>query len=147
MSFHKLKELQIKDSRSAYCKVGTDLIVYALGVIGNDIKTFKTTFTDEMADTGRSFLKSLQMFSTLSQDRALRHFLFSLFSQKKCGEATKYDLLVYSFLVLYSFTEHGNLQACSDFSRYFSKVVFFARAAIFKRISSEAKGGNKGFFE
>ena len=147
MSSHKLKELQGEGSRTAYCKVGTDLVVYALGIIGGEIERFKTTFTEEMAHTGKCFLESLQGLSVLSQDLALERFLFSLFSQKKCGEATKYDLLAYSFLVLYSFTEYGSLQACGNFSQYFSKVVFFARATIFKRILFETKGNNEGFFE
>ena len=81
------------------------------------------------------------------QDTALQDFLYSIFTQKRCGEADKYSLLAFSFLVLYSFTKDGNLQPCNTFSQYFSKTIFFARGAIFNFITAEAKREDKGFYE
>lgn len=100
-----------------------------------------------MADLGQRLIASLQTLSTGDQDDALQAFLFSLFSQKRSGEANKYGFLAYYFLVLYSFTEHGNLQPCNRFSQHFSKVVFFARVAILNRIASDATRDDKGFYE
>jgi len=100
-----------------------------------------------MVNTGGQLIASLHTLSTRTQDDALQDFLFSLFNQKRCGEADKYTFLTYHFLVLYSFTEHGNLRACNSFSQYFSKVIFFARAAILNRILSVAKQEVKGNYE
>ena len=100
-----------------------------------------------MQNTGQRLLVTLQTLSTEDQDNALQNFLFALFSQKRCGEADKYTFLSYSFLVLYSFTEHGNLRACNSFSQFFSKVVFFARGTMFNHIRAIAKRENKGNFE
>ena len=100
-----------------------------------------------MVNTGNQLIASLQTLSTSTQHSALQEFLFSLFSQKRCGEADKYTFLAYHFLVLYSFTENGNLRACNSFSQYFSKVIFFARAAILNRITSVAVQKEKGNYE
>ena len=147
MSTYKLKDLQVKESRTAYCKVGADLVTYGLGVIRGDIKESGAEPSPEMADAGQRLLTSLQTLSTGAQDEALQSFLFSLFNQKRSGEASKYSFLAYNFLVLYSFTEHGNLQGCNRISQYFSKVIFFARTAILNRITSDAIRDDKGFFE
>jgi len=144
---NKLKDLENKNTRMAYCKVAADLITYGLGIITGSIKGFKTSFTPEMADAGQKFLASLQTISTRDQDKALQDLLYSLFSQKRCGDANKYTLLTYSFLVLFSFTEHGSLRACNSLTQDFAKVIFFARAAIYNHITSVAAHENKGFFE
>lgn len=127
--------------------MGTDLIVFCLGVITGDIKEFETSFNEEIGKAGAKFLTALQTTSTSDQDIALQDFLFSLFTQKQCGSPVKYTFLAFSFLVLYSFLEDGTLQRCNIFSQYFSKTIFFARAAIFNRIMSDVKEENKGFFE
>ena len=142
-----MKDLQVKESRTAYCKVGADLVTYGLGVIYGDIKESGTEFSLEMADAGWRLLASLQTLSTSAQDEALQSFLFSLFNQKRSGEASKYLFLAYNFLVLYSFTKHGNLQGCNRISQYFSKVIFFARMVILNCITSDAIRDDKGFFE
>jgi hypothetical protein len=142
-----LKGLQNEGTQTAYSKVATDLVVFCLGVITGDIGEFKTSFTQEIADAGINFLTALQTTSIPNQDAALQSFLFSLFTQKRCGEADKYTFLAFAFLVPYSFSQDGSLQACNTFSQYFSKTIFFARAAIFNRITSDAKRENKGFFE
>jgi hypothetical protein len=147
VSTHKLKDLQAKESRTAYCKVAADLITYSLGVITGDIKGSAAELTSEMVDTGQRFLASLKKLSTGDQDDALQCFLFSLFNQKRHGETSKYAFLVYNFLVLYSFTKTGSLRTCNTFTQYFSKVIFFARAAILNRITSEATRDAKGFYE
>ena len=147
MSSNKLKELEDTSTRSAYCKGGTDLVVYCLGLISGDITEFKTTVSPETADAGRRFLASLQTLSTSNQDKCLQDLFFSLFSQKRYGDADKYSFPAYSFLVPYSYTEHGNLLPCNRFSRYFSMVVFFARASIFNNILETAKCEGKGPFE
>ena len=130
MSRSKLKDLQKKDTRSAYCKVGCDLVTYCLGIVTGQITEPKTTFTPEMSDAGHRLLASLKTLSFPNQDNALQDFLFTIFSQKQCGEPNKYGFPAYGFLVAYSFTEHGNLRACGYFTQYFSKVIFFARATI-----------------
>lgn len=131
----------------AYCKVGADLVTYGLGVVTRDIKGSGTDFTPEMADAGRRLLAALQTLSTDNQYDSLQSFLFSLFNQKRSGEANKYTFLAYNFLVFYSFTEHGNLQPCNRFTQHFSKVIFFARTAILNRITSDATHNNEGFYE
>lgn len=115
-------------------------------VIG-DIQESGTAFTPEMADAGQTFLVSLQTLSTSNQDDALQAFFFSLFNQSRRGEASKYAFVAYNFLVLYSFTELGNLKSCNQISQYFAKVIFFARAAIMNHITSEATRDDKGFYE
>jgi len=147
ISTNKLKELQNDKTRKAYAKVGTDLVVFCLGIITGEIDSFETSFSQDIAEAGTRFLTALQTTSTTDQDDALQSLLFSLFSQKRCGEESKYTVLAFSFIVLYSFTEEGMLQPCNTISQHFSKVVFFARAAIFNRIRSDAKQEHKGFFE
>jgi len=144
---NKLKDLQNENTRKAYSKVGTDCILYCLGVITGEITDFKTSFADEMAEAGTNFLTALQTTSTSDQDDALQSFLFSLFNQRRCGPPDKYDFLVFSFLVPYSFLNDGTLRACGVFSQFFSKTIFFGRAAIFNRIMAESARDEKGFFE
>ena len=143
----KFKDLQNEETRKAYGKVATDLVVFCLGVITGKIDQFRTSFTQDIADAGTKFLTALQRTSTADQDEALQAFLFSLFNQKRCGEADKYTFLTFSFLVLYSFTERGTLRQCNTFTQFFSKTIFFARGAIFNRINSDARTEDKGFFE
>ena len=147
LSTNKLKDLQNDSTRKAYSKVATDCLVYCLGVITGDITEFKTSFTQEMADAADNFLTALQTTSTSDQDDALQSFLFSVFSQKRCGTPDKYSFLIYSFLVLYSFSEDGTLKPCNTFSQYNSKVIFFGRSTLFNRIMSDADRDEKGFFE
>jgi hypothetical protein len=142
-----LKDLQVKESRSAYCKVAADLVTYGLGVISGGIKELGVEFSDEMNDAGQSLLASLQTLAIGEQDIALQAFLFSLFNQQRRGEASKYSFTAYNFLVLYSFTEHGNIQNCNTISQYFAKVIFFARAAILNRITLDCARDDKGFYE
>jgi hypothetical protein len=137
----------VKESRTAYCKVAADLVTYGLGVTNGAIKELGAEFDAKMNDAGKRLLASLQTLATGDQDNALQSFLFSLFNQQRCGEANKYSFIAYKFLVLYSHTEHGNLQSCNAISQHFAKVVFFARAAILNQISSEATLNNKGFYE
>jgi hypothetical protein len=131
----------------AYAKVAADLITYTLGLIAGDIEGFETTVTPEVAAAGQRLVVTLRSTSTEDQDDALQQLFFSLFSQKRCGTTNKYTFPPYSFLVLYSFTEHGTLRPCNMFSQFFSKVIFFARAALFKKITAEANLEQKGFFE
>jgi hypothetical protein len=147
VSTYKLKDLQVKESRTAYCKVGADLVTYGLGVVTGAIEDSGTEFTPEMTDAGLWLLGSLQTISTADQDEALQSFLFSLFNQKRRGDASKYSFLAYNFLVLYSFTEHGSLQSCNRLTQHFAKVIFFARAAILNRITADATREEKGFYE
>ena len=100
-----------------------------------------------MANAGQRLLDMLQTLSTRDQDSALQDFSFSLFSQKRCGEADKYTFLAYDFLVLYSFAKNGNFRACGRFTQYFSKVVFFARVMMFNHIKSVAGREMEGTLE
>lgn len=148
MSTHKLKDLQVNESRTAYCKVGADLVTYGLGVISGALnEELGTVYNPEMVDAGQRLLASLQTLSTSDQDDALQSFLFSLFNQQRHGEANKFSFLAYNFLVLYSFTELGNLQYCGTITQHFAKVIFFARVAVLNRIMSDASRDNKGFYE
>ena len=137
----------MKESRTAYCKVGANLITYALGVVSGTIKDSGTGFNSEMADAGQKVLDLLKTLSTGDQDEALQSFMFSLFNQKQCGEASKYTFLAYNFLVLYLFAEQGNLQPCNRISQYFAKFIFFARVAILNQITSHAACENEGFYK
>jgi len=148
VSSSKLREMQDKDSRTAYCKVGADLTTFCLLIVTERITEFKQIqFTPEMADTGQRFIASLRKRSTDDQDEALQAFLFAVFSQKRCGAADKFSFAAYSFLVIYSFTINGTLRACGYFSQYFSKVIFFGRLAVLKAILAQVERENAGFFE
>ena len=147
LTSNKFRDLQNEKTRKAYSKVATDLVVFCLGVITGDITQFTTGFTQEISDAGAAFLKALQTTSISDQDTTLQDFLYSLFTQKRCGEADKYSLLTFTFHVLYSFTRDASLRPCNIFSQYLSKTIFFARGAIFNRITAEAQRENKGFFE
>lgn len=144
---NKLKDLQVKETRQAYSLVATDLVVYGLGVIAGEIQGFETSFTPEMSNAAEELRAALRATSADDREDALQAFLFSLFSQKRCGDVSKYTFLAYSFLAIYSFSEDGTLQPCNSFTQYFSETVFFARAAIFNRIVSDAKRDKMGFFE
>ena len=147
MTPSKLKDLERKETRTAYCKVGADFVTFCLGVTTGNITAFKQmTFTPGMADAGHRLIHALRSTSTREQDKALQGYLLSLFSQKRQG-AAKFVFPAYNFLIIYSFTEHGNLRPCGVFSQYFSKVVFFARAAIFNAINDYAECKKLGFYE
>lgn len=139
--------MQNNNTKELYSIVGSDLAVFCLGVITGEIKGFKTTVTTEITEAGQKFLETLQTTSIRNQDEALQDLFFALFTQKRCGDADKYSLLAYAFLVIYSFSVDGTLRPCNIFSQYFSKVVFFCRGAIFKAITAQAKKEHRGFFE
>lgn len=148
MSPNKLKDLQNDKTRKAYGKVGADLVTFCLLVTSGKITEFKQIqVTREIIDAGKRFEQTLERISTLDQDKALQDFLFSLFTQKRRGMANKFVFPVYSFLVIYSFTEHGNLRPCNLFTPFFSSVVFFGREAILQAILDHAKREDMGFFE
>jgi hypothetical protein len=147
VSTHKLKDLQVHASRMAYCKVAADLVTYGLGVIDGSIKEFSTECSPEMVCAGKELLASLQKLSTDDQDNALQSFLFSLFNQQQLGEPNKYSFLAFNFLVLYSFTELGQLQYCGTITQHFAKVIFFGRLAVAIRAMTDAARDNKGFHE
>ena len=140
--------MQLKTTRTAYCKLGADLTTFCLLVVTGEINEFEQMkYTPEMADAGRQFLTSLRKTSTKDQDATLQTFLFSLFSQKRCGAAGKFVFPVYDFLVIYSFTQDGNLRSCGYFSQYFSKAVFFGRLTVLKDIIAQAVREHAGVFE
>lgn len=147
LSTNKFKELQVEASRTAYCKVATDLVMYILGVVAGETPQFKTSLTPETVDAAETFMDTLYTTEEDDQDDALQALLFALFNQKLFIDDGKYASPTYSFLVLYSFTEEGALRSCNAISQYFSKVIFFARGAIFNRITSDAKSKRMGFFE
>jgi len=140
-------DLQNEQTRKSYSKVATDLVVFCLGVMTGDIHQFKTEFTADMSKAGAAFSRALQRSSISNQDTTLQDLLFSLFTQKRCGQTANFELLAFAFLVLYSFTKEGNLQQCNNFTQHFSKTIFFGRGAIFAHIFTEAERDNKGFFE
>lgn len=78
---------------------------------------------------------------------ALQNLIFTIFNQKRIGTADKYESLVYSFLVLYSFCRDGNLNRCNMFTQYFSRVIWFGRVSIFNIITEDAEVDCAGFFE
>lgn len=147
ISSNKLKDLQDKATRQAYSLVATDLVVYCLGVIDGEISGFETSYTPEMASAAEELETALQTAGIDDQCEALQSFFFSTFSHKRRGKAEKYIFPPYSFLVKYAFTEDGSLQSCNRFTQSFSKIIFFARAAIFKHTISDSIRDNKGFFE
>jgi len=53
---------------------------------------------------------------------------------------------VYRFLVLYSFRRDGSIEPCNDITQYISKIVFFARACIYRRIRETMDANHTGFF-
>lgn len=148
VSAGKLKGLQAKGTRDAYSKIGADLVTFCLLVTSGKITDFKQMrFTAKMADAGKKLLGSLERISTRDQDRALQAYLFSLFSHKRCGTINKFYFPVYNFLIIYSFTENGNLRACNLFTPFFSGVIFIGRAATLTAIVDESERDNAGFFE
>lgn len=100
-----------------------------------------------MTAAGDRFMDTLERISTRDQDEALQDYLFSLFSHKRCGTANKFFFPVYNFLIIYSFTEDGNLRPCNSFTPFFSNLIFFGRQAILNAILARAKRDNMGFFE
>jgi len=54
MTSSKLQDMQVKELRTAYCKVEVDLTTFCLLVVTGEIKGFKQTeFTPRMADAGQ----------------------------------------------------------------------------------------------
>jgi len=148
MSSSKLKDMRNVASRAAYCKVASDLTTFCLSVSTGGIEGFKDMqCTPEMTEARQEFMASLGRTSTEAQDAALHSFLFSLFTQKRCGTASKFVFPAYDFLVMYSFRPDGNLRSCGYFSQYFSKAVFIVRLMFLKEIRARAKHDNAGFFE
>jgi len=92
-------------------------------------------------------LESLKTPWINRQQDALQSLFYALFTQKKIGGQPKHRLVAYSFLTLYSYNVDGTLKACNSFTQYFSKVVFFGRAAVFNSIMSTCKAEDLGFFE
>jgi len=136
------------DAIKLYTKAATDLIVFALGVTTDSIAEWKkSAYSDEIKDAGSMFLAALEAGSEDEKAKSLQALLFAIFSQKRTGCADKYTFLAFSFVVLYSFRREGHLDHCNKFTQSFSKLIWFARAAIFKVITGEAKAKDVGFFE
>ena len=136
------------DAIRLYTKAASDLVVFALGVTMAAIPEWdRTKFSDEIKNASIRFLASLSTDSEDEQKESLQILFHSIFSQERTGSASKYSFLVYSFLVLYSFLREGHLDHCNKFTQSFSKLIWFARASIFKNITEEAKSANVGFFQ
>ena len=136
------------DAIRLYTKAATDLVVFALGVTTDSIAEWKrSAFSDEIRDAGTRFLAVLKTDSEDDKARSIQDLLYAIFTQKRTGCADKYTFLAFSFLVLYSFRREGYLDHCNSFTQGFSKLIWFARASIFKVITAEAKTKDVGFFE
>ena len=131
-----------------YTKAVTDLVVFALGVATDSIAEWKRSgYSDQIRDAGARFLAVVDTGLENEKADSLQALLFAIFSQKRTGNADKYTFLAFSFAVLYSFRKEGHLDHCNNFTQSFSKIIWFARASIFKVITGEAKTKDIGFFE
>jgi predicted Fe-S protein YdhL (DUF1289 family) len=75
----------------------------------------------------------------------LQDLFYSLFTQQ-LGNQTCYAFPVYRFLVLYSFRRDGTVRPCNEITQIISKLVFWARGCILKRIRSIMDHEQCGFF-
>lgn len=131
-----------------YSNAATDLVVFSLGVTTDSISEWKKTgYSDEISVASSGFSDALKSGSDEEKAEALQTLFFAIFSQKRIGDADKYSFLCYSFLVLYSFRKEGHLDHCNTFTQHFSKLIWFARSAIFRAITGNAKMKKIGFFE
>lgn len=136
------------NSIMVYSKAATDLIVFTLGVVTDSITEWKrSVYSDEIKAAGLEFSAVLDAGLEDEKAEALQALLLAIFSQKRTGDSDKYTFISFSFLVLYSFRKEGHLDHCNFFTQHFSKLIWFARAAIFRAISGEAKVKHIGFFE
>jgi len=136
------------DAIRIYTNACTDLIVFSLGVTTGTIPGWtKTVYTDAIKGAGTQFLAILDTGSKDEKAEALQALLYTIFSQKRTACADKYVFLAFSFLVLYAFRREGHLDNCNNFTQSFSKLIWFARAAILNVIIEEAKIKDIGFFE
>jgi hypothetical protein len=143
----KLQDLQNTKTRDQYCKVGTDFIVFCLGVVTGDVKGYEITYPEEFAVAGRRLLAALHSATVEPRIKALQNFLYLLFTQIRPGGVSKHSILPYSFLILFAYNVDGTLKPCDFFSQDFSKVIFFARAAMFNSIMDICKAEDRGFYE
>lgn len=75
----------------------------------------------------------------------LQDLFYSLFTQELANQ-TSYAFPVYRFLVLYSFRRDGTVHPCNEITQIISKLVFWARGCILKRIRSIMDHERCGFF-
>lgn len=144
---NKLRALSIEGIRN-YSGALVDLVVFTLGVVNGSWDTWKkTNYDQDIAEAVVLFTDCIPQGTKEELKDAMQNLIFAIFSQKRIGTADKYNTLVYSFLVLYSFCKDGNLNRCNMFTQYFSRVIWFGRVSIFNVITEDAEVDKLGFFE
>lgn len=125
-----------------------DLVVFALGVVNDDIENWKkTTCDDNISVAAYVFIEAIGSGTEEDLTDALQQLIFAIFSQKRSGTSEKYDSLVYSFAILYSYCKEGYLNRCNMFTQYFSRIIWYGRVSIRNVITEEAEEEELGFFE
>lgn len=137
-------KLDQKTSRDAYKSMGTDLVTFLVGACLDKLGKVHVRATDEQRALAVRFVQALEDCDD-SEEPYLQDFLLSIFTQSMKDE-TPHVFPVYRFLVFRSFRRDGSVEPCNNITQFISKIVFYGRACIFKRIMAIMKAEHRGFF-
>jgi hypothetical protein len=138
------KALQCDSSKRAYRQCGTDLITFIVGGRKRLLGKVHVELTRDQKALAEVFVEAAKRRDG-SDMGPLQDLFYSLFTQQ-LGNQTCYAFPVYRFLVLYSFRRDGTVRPCNEITQIISKLVFWARGCILKRIRSIMDHEQCGFF-
>ena len=131
-------------TQKRYSNIVTDMILFSIGLALKNFKDFHRPVSSALKQAAEEYVATLGSNKT-DEDRMLQEFLYELFTQERSG-SNQYSLIVYLFLILYSFCQEGHLAKAGIITQYISAIVFFGRGAIFKAIGESIESTNEGFF-
>lgn len=121
-----------------------DLVTFLVNACFDKLGEVPVQVEDEQRMLARRFCKTLKR-SDDSKVATLQNLLFSVFTQNR-GNENAHVFSPYRFLVLSSFRRDGSVEPCNNITQIVSKIVFYARACIYKRIEDTRKVDRSGFF-
>lgn len=129
----------------SYSKLGTDLLTFCIGLVRNPHPKYIRDLPDNQKSAIKAYIRALRSQQTPTQD-TLQELLYLLFTEEVMTTVERYKTTVYRFLILYSFQADGNISWCSTITQHISKLVFFGRCAIYRRIQRGMKKCERGFY-
>ena len=136
--------LQGDSTRRRYGDCGTDLVMFVIGACTDRLGKLHVETTDHQKALVKRLVGRLERGDG-SEESSLQDLLRVIFTEYMANRPP-YALLVYRFLILYSFRRDGSLQPCNNITQTTSMLVFFGRGSILIQIMFLMDLHRQGFY-
>ena len=137
----------LKQNKTAegYKKLGVDLVAFVLYAASDRLPSgIKVDVPDEQRVIANEYYNAIVRQNGREKE-VLQKLLYSMFTTNM-GNRAPNTFPFYRFLVFSSFRTDGGFEACNKVTQVISKIVFFARTAIYNKIKELMRTEDKGFF-